>query len=319
MRIIKTSNEATLLPDSLSAYIIPRVIISLYLLTLGYKTVSGSKVKSVAPLPSFRETPSNYTYTEGSRAVLYCSVQNLGARTVIWRKTTDTNPLTVGKMTYAPDERYQIYNIPEKGEWNLFIKNIQHNDSGIYECQISTKEKYIRKLIRVIVIDRPYADRAIVINGPQTIKKGKMLVLSCNATGGKSAPDDLDWIKDGRKLISDKAGKINITKHISYLTMTIISNLTITKVVSDDAGTYECRTTDEMVKKVNIEVTGEASDKDKRTITQHAPATSCATSSTFVLYVIVFCVHCSFRYTRVSQILTTIIQFWTFLVHYAME
>lgn len=104
---------------------------------------------------------------------------------------------------------------------------------------------------------------AIVINGPQKIKKDEMLVLSCNATGGKSAPDDLDWIKDNRKLISDKSGKINITKHISYVTMTIISNLTIKKVGPDDAGVYECRTSDEMVKNVNVEVTGESSDKDK--------------------------------------------------------
>ncbi|XP_045156445.1 zwei Ig domain protein zig-8-like [Mercenaria mercenaria] len=315
MRIIKTLNEATILPDCLSVYIIPRLIISLYVITIGYKTVSGSRVKTVAQLPSFRETQSNYTFLARDSAVLFCSIQNLGARTVVWRKATYPNPLTVGKMTYVPDDRYQVHHIPERGEWNLNIKNIRLNDSGIYECQISTKEKYIRKLIQVIVKDRPYADPAIGINGPQKIRKGEILVLSCNATGGKSAPDDLDWIKDHRKLISDKSGRINITKHISYVTNTIISNLTIKQVVSNDAGAYECRTTDAMVKKVNIDVTGEGSDKDKRTITQHAPATSCATTSTFVLYVFVFCVHCSFRYRSVLQLLTTTIQFWIMLLH----
>ncbi|XP_060605632.1 lachesin-like [Ruditapes philippinarum] len=318
MRIIKTSNETTIIPDSLSVYIIPRLIISLYLITIGYKTVSGSKVKSPAQLPSFKDTQSSYTFPEGALAVLYCSIQNLGARTVVWRKATYPNPLTVGKMTYVPDDRYQVHHIPDKEEWNLLIKDIQHNDSGIYECQISTKEKYIRKLIRVIVVDRPYAKRDIVITGRQKMKKGETLLLSCKATGGKSAPDDLDWIKGNRKLISDKSGRINITKHISYVTNTIISNLTIKQAVANDAGTYECRTTDSMSRQFSVDVTGESSDKDKRTITQHAPATSCATTSTVVLYVFVFCVHCSFRYRRVLQLLTTIFKFWIVLAHSIM-
>ena len=55
---------------------------------------------------------------------------------------------------------------------------------------------------------------AIRILGPRTVKKGESFVLACNATGGKSAPNDLDWVKDDRKLVSDKSGRINITKHI---------------------------------------------------------------------------------------------------------
>jgi hypothetical protein len=95
------------------------------------------------------------------------------------------------------------------------------------------------------------------------MKKGETLLLSCKATGGKSAPDDLDWIKGNRKLISDKSGRINITKHISYVTNTIISNLTIKQAVANDAGTYECRTTDSMSRQFSVDVTGESSDKDK--------------------------------------------------------
>ena len=73
---------------------------------------------------------------------------------VIWRKASQPNPITVGELTYVADERFKLHHIPDKGEWNLFIKNIQHSDAGMYECQISSKEKYIRKLIQVNVIGK---------------------------------------------------------------------------------------------------------------------------------------------------------------------
>ena len=43
------------------------------------------------------------------------------------------------------------------------------------------------------------------------------------------------------------------------------------------------------------------------TISQDAPATSCATSSTFVLYAFVFIVHCSLKYTRLIDICSTMV------------
>ena len=73
---------------------------------------------------------------------------------VIWRKASQPTPLTIGELTYVPDDRFKLHHIPDKGEWNLFIKNIQPHDAGMYECQISSKEKYIRKLIQVNVIGK---------------------------------------------------------------------------------------------------------------------------------------------------------------------
>lgn len=110
-----------------------------------------------------------------------------------------------------------------------------------------------------------FSPSAIVIQGPQEVKKGEDLVLFCNATGGKSAPNDLDWMKDGKKLISDKSGRINITKHISYVTMTIHSNLTIKRVIHSDDGEYECRTTDAMVKTFTVAVKGDSEQPNKST------------------------------------------------------
>lgn len=101
------------------------------------------------------------------------------------------------------------------------------------------------------------------LHGPQTVKKGESLVLSCNATSGKTEPQDITWVKDNNNLLADKTGRVNITTHISYVTHTIISNLTIKKIVKEDEGTYECRSSDEMVKNMTIEVEGEGAENVK--------------------------------------------------------
>ena len=97
---------------------------------------------------------------------------------------------------------------------------------------------------------------AIHIVGPHQVQKGDTMTLSCNATGGNSAPNDLDWLKDNKRLISDKSGRIYINKHISYVTMTITSNLTVRNVNPNDDGTYVCMTSDELVRNITVKVKG---------------------------------------------------------------
>ncbi|KAH3838253.1 lachesin-like [Dreissena polymorpha] len=276
-----------------------RILVPLFFLTVSRILVSGSKQQSIpVNLPLFRETPSDYTFSEGDLAVLYCSIQNLGAKTVVWRKATYSHPLTVGPMIYTPDTRFQISHVSGKDEWNLLIKNVTPDDAGMYECQVSTKEKYFRKLIRVTVIERPFLEKVITIQGQDNVKKGETLEFSCNATNGQHPPQDIEWTKDEAKIFPDKLGRINITKHISYVTNSIVSNLTIKRATLDDKGVYLCRT-DDMTRNVTVDVNGEGSENVKRTITQDAPATtSCATSSTYALYVIVFLVHCSLRHNQ---------------------
>ena len=102
----------------------------------------------------------------------------------------------------------------------------------------------------------------ITIHGQDTVKKGETLELSCNATSGQHPPQDLEWTKDNAKIFPDKVGRINTTKHISYVTNSIVSNLTIKKVTVDDKGMYHCRT-DGMTRNVTVDVNGEGSENVK--------------------------------------------------------
>ncbi|KAL3867221.1 hypothetical protein ACJMK2_044437, partial [Sinanodonta woodiana] len=150
-------------------------------------------------------------------------------------------------MTYGPDDRFQIQPGLGKEDWNLLIKNIQPSDAGIYECQVSTKEKRIRRLVYVRVLE-------IKILGTSKVEKGETIRIICNATGGTFTPEELDWLKDGNKLTADKSERIVISKHISLLSMTISSVLTIKHASVDDAGTYVCRTSDILVTEIRVKI-----------------------------------------------------------------
>ena len=70
---------------------------------------------------------------------------------VVWRKATNPEPVMIGEVIFTSDTRFEIAHIPEKGEWNLIIKDVKHTDAGMYECQVSSKEKNIRRLLRVTI------------------------------------------------------------------------------------------------------------------------------------------------------------------------
>lgn len=74
---------------------------------------------------------------------------------VVWRRTSQPHPITVGLDIYIPDDRYHVQHIPYRGSWNLMIKNVNMNDAGVYECQISAKERAgSRRLVLLNVLGK---------------------------------------------------------------------------------------------------------------------------------------------------------------------
>ncbi|KAH3840938.1 hypothetical protein DPMN_114397, partial [Dreissena polymorpha] len=55
---------------------------------------------------------------------------------IVWRKTAEPDPISVGNMIYAPDTRYKVAFGPERREFNLVIRAVTQNDAGVYECQV---------------------------------------------------------------------------------------------------------------------------------------------------------------------------------------
>ncbi|WAR00202.1 LRIG1-like protein, partial [Mya arenaria] len=184
--------------------------------------------------PKFYPTPTNVTYEKGSLAILSCSVENLGTKTVIWRKQPYNVPITVGLAQFVEINRFKLNHVAHRDEWNLLIKNVQMFDAGTYECQISSMEKLLRRNITLHVIE-------ISITGTRFVEFGGRIFLSCNASGTVAPPDVLDWFKNGNKVTTKLRKDVKIDKKISYSTNTIVSTLVIFNAYMGDTGTYICR------------------------------------------------------------------------------
>ncbi|XP_071169627.1 zwei Ig domain protein zig-8-like [Mytilus edulis] len=214
--------------------------------------------------PSFAPSEQNFTVFEGHTAVLTCVVENLGTKTVVWRKMSDTNPLTVGKMTYVSDSRVQIHHIIHRNNWNLHIRDAKDSDSGTYECQISTKDRNLRRTVHLQVLERPQIQpepSGIKITGNFHVEIGDTLHLICNATEATTPLEDIAWFKDGDEL--EKNTRATIYKALSLKGKSIKSDLYIDKVEMDDSGYYLCRA-GALTTHKHAQVLNTAGNKDKR-------------------------------------------------------
>ncbi|XP_021346020.1 obscurin-like protein 1 isoform X1 [Mizuhopecten yessoensis] len=201
--------------------------------------------------PKFNPTPTNVTFMRGDLAILSCSVENLGTKYVIWRRTADPNPLSIGNTVFVADDRYHVNYIDYRVQWDLYIKNVSRKDAGLYECQVSSRERNIRRVVFLTVIEppatspKPTSKPKILITGSEFVEIGNKIYLMCNATTDDFPNDDLDWFKDGHEIIQNKNDQhITITKFVSLIDKLIYSVLTVNNVKMEDAGKYVCRTSD---------------------------------------------------------------------------
>lgn len=207
------------------------------------------------PAPDFLPSPSNVTFHKGELAVLRCSVYNLGTKTVVWRRLESSFPLTSGTMTVVADDRLQVGHVEYKNQWDLMIKNVQPDDEGVYECQVASRDKTIRKLVQLtVIVDPETSTPEIKISEEQYVERGESITLQCNATGEYYPPDEMDWFRNGQRLSSDSQSGVSISKQYSILQRTFTSTLYIDRAAMLDGGTYVCRTSSMQIASTKVHV-----------------------------------------------------------------
>lgn len=87
--------------------------------------------------------PTSVTAYEGADVILSCRIENLADKMVVWIRNVDLQILTAGLMTFSSDSRFRVNheNSVDEKDWSLLIKNVKVEDSGEFECQISTDPK----------------------------------------------------------------------------------------------------------------------------------------------------------------------------------
>ncbi|PVD19386.1 hypothetical protein C0Q70_19874 [Pomacea canaliculata] len=190
--------------------------------------------------PEFNPVPSKMIYTRGDTARLFCSVSNLGERTVVWRKLPSPNPLTIGLDTWVEDERIHVEYVHKAEQWNLIIDQVNAADQGDYECQVSITQRKLRQNIRLEVMGQYQSTSRTVCSGDAHSPRYSLwsrLKLVCPL-------DAPSWVKDGNLLERDPRRRVSIQSQRSRTSSAQSSLLVVREVTVDDGGEYVCRSSD---------------------------------------------------------------------------
>lgn len=212
--------------------------------------------------PSFVQEPNNITVYKGQTAVLKCTVENLGPKTVVWRRMSPNIFLTIGEKMYAEIEEMSVdvTRLPkyDRVQTDLIIKHAQPSHSGLYECQISSTKIY-NYIVQLNVLDtQPVFEPALTINGTVYVSKYSNINLTCNATGALRAPEDIDWFHNGLKIRQNDPQWRHRTYIYKYQQevpgRSLVSILTVERSEERDAGTYICRSSDKDTQSITVHV-----------------------------------------------------------------
>lgn len=71
---------------------------------------------------------------------------------MVWIKSSDASPLTLGKVSFTPNKNIKIQTEVindadvEEDRYDLIIKDVQQEQAGTYECQVSAMENYTQNV-----------------------------------------------------------------------------------------------------------------------------------------------------------------------------
>ena len=194
-------------------------------------------------IPEFLPVPVNITVHEGEFAVLKCYIYNLGPKMVIWRRTDEDFPHTIGLQVFTPNPRVSIEHVTEarglRTYWNLQIDKVRQEDAGTYECQVSAKNLYTTN-VTLNVLDPIKYEPELTITGTEYVSILENIHLICNATGVSEAPTGIDWFFDGNR-VREWNPRVEILKRKPVPGRSFISELIVEKVTMADRGNYVCR------------------------------------------------------------------------------
>ncbi|KXJ76260.1 hypothetical protein RP20_CCG010043 [Aedes albopictus] len=184
----------------------------------------------------------NATVRRGDPAFLSCVVENLGKYTVSWISQRDLRILTIDRITYTADERFQSLHNADTNEWILHIKWTERKDTGIYECQISTMPVRSLALYLIVLNDselvRRQDDILYDLPVPTSLPEAKR-----NSSSGNNYSNGDIY----NRMYADR-GKCNV-EIVAYESLrkrdksplnSITSYHVIRNVDFDDSGNYTC-------------------------------------------------------------------------------
>jgi len=194
------------------------------------------------------ELSPNVTGVLGKEIRLACHVEDLGNKTVSWIRHRDIHLLTVGRYTYTSDQRFSAHHVPMTHFWQLRIRELNHEDAGKYECQVSTTPPMGHQMYLKVV--EPYTQ---VLGGPDMhVDQGSTINLTCVSKFNPEPPSDVTWYLNDKEVGYDSPrGGVSVVIEKGKWTT---SHLLIQRATSKDSGIYKCAPLNAISATINLHV-----------------------------------------------------------------
>nr|ACO15126.1 Lachesin precursor [Caligus clemensi] len=221
------------------------------------------------PFPSFAEKSSKkISAVPGSEAILSCKIQDRYNFTLSWLRHSDLHILTVEDFIFTSDQRFKAVYQPSIREYWLRIKHVRMEDSGWYECQISSKPILrLRVFLEVgnkqTELNTPtkskIAKPQVVFNHVWTeilhdkpdmyVSRGSLINITCQISIADPSKTVFWYHKDHVISYYSMRGGVSLITDIGDQTR---SSLLIKDASIDDEGTYTCSPRDGVEAKVRV-------------------------------------------------------------------
>ncbi|XP_063705627.1 zwei Ig domain protein zig-8 [Culicoides brevitarsis] len=184
---------------------------------------------------------TNITTQIGTHAYLPCKVKQLGNKSVSWVRVRDDHILTVDRITFIADERFQSFYVESSGIWTLQIKYVQARDAGIYECQVSTEPKVSARVHLHVVVPRT----ELIGDPDRYVKAGSNVVLRCVVRGALEPPSYIIWYHGAQQIFTEnrRGWRIQVERSPADTdgdSHSTIGSLSIEAARKKDSGNYSC-------------------------------------------------------------------------------
>ena len=120
-------------------------------------------------------------------------------KSVSWIRVRDDHILTVDRLTFIADDRYQAFYSDTTGMWTLQIKYVQARDAGMYECQVGTEPKVSARAHLHVVVPRT----ELIGETNRYVKAGSSVAIRCVVRGALEPPSYVIWYFGSEQLFAD--------------------------------------------------------------------------------------------------------------------